>query len=188
MRCLRLHGYWMTQLYWSLLPRSHDEQKNINDQDLTTDLYKSSFRILGWTGYIFVMGLFIIFLMIGFFIKFGTNAQLIPIISVGLLLLFMTLLVWRKILTEMNQIEITESTIEIKNPITKRTRRIEKQKVKGFKDIFKNGYTILIISHNDKVIAKIHDYYYKDFQGLINNLGIKYLERVPTTLDKIFKN
>ncbi len=150
-------------------------------------MYKSNFRILGWTGYIFVIGLFIVFLIVGFFIKFSTKGQLTPIIAVGTLLLSMTFFVWRKILTEMNQIVITESTIEIKNPITKRAKRIEKQKIKGFKDIFKNGYTILIIDDNDKVIVKIHDYYYKDFQGLINNLGIKYLERVPTTLDKLFK-
>lgn len=87
----------------------------------------------------------------------------------------------------MNQIEISESTIEIRNPFTKRTKKIEKLKIKGFKDAFKNGYTVLIIDDSDKVIAKIHDYYYKDFQGLINNLGLKYLERVPTIFDKVFK-
>jgi hypothetical protein len=146
-------------------------------------VYKSNFRYLGWTGYIFLMGLFIVFLTIGFFIKFGTIGQVIPTISIGTLLLLMTILIWRKILTEMNHIEITESTIKIKNLFTKRTKRIEKQKTKGFKDIFKNGY----IDDSNKVVAKIHDYYYKDFQGLIDNLGLKHLERIPTTLDKIFK-
>jgi hypothetical protein len=133
------------------------------------------------------MGLFILFLTFGFFIKFGATGQVISIISIGAWLLFMTFLLWRKILTEMNQIEITESLIEIKNPFTKRKKRIEKQKIKGFKDIFRNGYTILIICDDNKVIAKIHDYYYKDFQVLIDNLGLQYLERMPTFFDKIFK-
>jgi hypothetical protein len=126
-------------------------------------------------------------LAIGFIIKFAASGQVISILSIGAWLLLMTILVWRKILTEMNQIEINEFIIEIKNPFTMRTKRIEKQKIKGFKDIFRNGYTILIIGDDNKVIAKIHDYYYKDFQGLIDNLGLQYLGRMPTLFDKIFR-
>jgi hypothetical protein len=151
-------------------------------------MYKSKFKFFGQTGFILTLGLLILILIIGLLINFiKTGQDKKAMIFVGPLLLFVLTFVWVKILTEMNQLEITESAIQIKNLLTKRTKRIEKQKIKGFKDTFKNGYTILIVDHSDKVVAKIHDYYYKDFKGLIDNLGLKYIERVPTFWDKIIK-
>jgi hypothetical protein len=134
------------------------------------------------------MGLLISILDVGLLIKFiQTEQDGRALIFVGPLLLLVTIFIWTKILTEMNQVTVTNSHIEIKNPFTQRTKRIEKQKIKGFKDIFKNGYTVLIIDNSDKVIGKLHDYYYSDFKGLRDNLGLEYIERVPTFWDKIIK-
>lgn len=151
-------------------------------------MYKSKFKFIGQTGFILILGLVFISVPIGLlinFIKTGLDKKVL--IFVGPPVLLGLSFVWHKILTEMNELEITESTIQIKNLFTKRTKKIDKKKLKGFKDTFNNGYTILIIDRSDKTIARIHDYYYKDFKELIDNLGLDYIERVPTFWEKIIK-
>ena len=134
------------------------------------------------------MGLLIPIADIGLLINFiQTGQDKRALIFAGPFLIFVTGYVWRKILIEMNQVTVTDSSIELRNPFTRRTKKIDKQNVKGVKDIFRNGYTILIIDNSDKVISKIHDYYYMDFKDLCNNLGLKYLEHIPTFWDKIIK-
>jgi hypothetical protein len=134
------------------------------------------------------MGVLIVILDVGVLINFiQTGQDRRALIFAGPLFLFMTIFIWIKILTEMNQVTVTNSHIEIKNPFTQRTKKIEKQKTKGFKEIFKNCYTILIIDDSDKVAGKLHHYYYSDFKGLRDNLGLEYIERIPTFWDKIFK-
>ena len=151
-------------------------------------MYRSRFKYFGQTGFILLMGLLILILDVGLLINFTQTGQDgRALILVGPLLLIVTILIWIKILTEMNQVTVTKSHIEIKNPFTRRTKKIAKQKTKGFKDIFKNGYTILIIDDSDKVIGKLHDYYYSDFKELRDNLGLNYIERIPTFWDKIIK-
>jgi len=102
-------------------------------------------------------------------------------------ILFVVIFIWRKILIEINEIEITDKTITLRNLLTRRTREIQKSDLKGYKDTFRNGYTILLVDQSDKVTAKIHEHYYKDFKGLINNLGLLYAGRIPTFWDKIIK-
>lgn len=151
-------------------------------------MYRSRFKYFGQTGFILILGLLILILDVGLLINFvETGQDGRALIFAGPLLLLVTVFIWIKILTEMNQVMVTNSHIEIKNPFTQRTKKIEKQKTKGFKDIFKNGYTILIIDDSGKVIGKLHDYYYSDFKGLRDNLGLEYIERVPTFWDKIIK-
>ena len=151
-------------------------------------MYQSRFNFFGQPSLILTVGLFIPVLDIGLLINFVQRGQdKRALIFVGPLLIFVTIWIWRELLTEMNQVTVTDSYIEIKNPFTKRTKRIDKQNIKGVKDIFRNGYTILIIDNSDKVLGKIHDYYYRDFKDLCNNLGLKYLERIPTFLDKFIK-
>jgi hypothetical protein len=151
-------------------------------------MYKSRFKYLGQTGFILTLGLLILILDGGLLINYiQTGQDERALIFAGPLLLFVTVFIWLKILTEMNQVTVTDSHIEIKNPFTKRTNRIDKQTTKGIKDIFKNGYTILIVDNSDKVVGKLHDYYYHDFKELRDNLGLDYLERIPTFWDKIIK-
>lgn len=132
-------------------------------------MYKSKFKFLGEAGPILVTGLFTGVLAIALLIRFvKTGQDLRALIFVGPLLIFVLIFLWKKILTEMNQIEITELIIQVKNP-------------------FRNGYTILLIDNNDKIVAKINDYYYQDFKLLRHNLGLNYLGRVPTFIDRIIK-
>ena len=102
-------------------------------------------------------------------------------------ILFVVIFIWRKILIEINEIEISDNSITLRNLLTRRTREIQRSNLKGYKDTFRNGYTILLVDQSDKVTAKIHEHYYKDFKGLINNLGLHYTGRVPTFWDKIIK-
>jgi hypothetical protein len=151
-------------------------------------MYKSKFTYFGQTGLILLVGPALTVSTLLFLVNYlRLESFRLIVLFVGLFFLLVLVWIWNKILTEMNQVTITDSSIEIKNPFTRRTKKIEKQRTKGFKDIFKNGYTILLIDNNDKVIAKLHDYYYRDFKGLRDNLGIKYLDRVPTFWDKIIK-
>ena len=151
-------------------------------------MYKSRFRYVGHTGFILFAGFFIVILTAGFAMQYHPSRQeMIPFISIGSLLLILTVFVWRKIFLEMNQITISGSTIEMRNLFTRRAKKIEKSRAKGYKDMLKSGYTIQIIDENDRVWATIHDYYYHDFKALVDNLGIKYLERVPTLMDKFVK-
>lgn len=151
-------------------------------------MYKSKFKLFGQTGFIVALGLFMLVLAVGLLIKAITTGQEVrTVILVGVVISLGLLFIWNKILTEIDQITITDSSIEIVNVFTKRKRKINRQDIKGFKDSFKNGYTILIVDHNERVLAKIHDYYYQEFIELKENLGIKYLERVPTFWNKLIK-
>jgi hypothetical protein len=105
----------------------------------------------------------------------------------GPFILIVTFFVWRKILVEINQIEITDNRIIIKNILTRKCNEINRENIKGFKDHYRNGHTILLIDHSNKVVCKIHEHYYKNFSGLINRLELNYIGRIPTFLDKIFK-
>lgn len=102
-------------------------------------------------------------------------------------ILFVVIFIWRKILIEINEIEIFNSEVTVRNLLTRRTHKIKTSQLKGYKDTFKNGYTILLVDLSDNVIAKIQEHYYKDFKGLIDNLGLVYIGRVPTFWDKIIK-
>jgi hypothetical protein len=102
-------------------------------------------------------------------------------------ILFVVIFIWRKVLIEINEIEIADKTITLKNLLTRRTRVIQRSELKGYRDTFRNGYTILLVDQSDRVTAKIHEHYYKDFKRLIDNLGLLYVGRVPTFWDKIIK-
>ena len=150
-------------------------------------MYKSRFKF-GESGPIIVTALFALVLTIGLAINwFKTGRDLRALTFVGPLLIFVTVCLWKKILTEMNHIEITELTIQVKNPFTKRVNLIKKENLKGFKDIFRNGYTILLVDEQENIVAKISDYYYHDFEVLRENLGLDYIGRIPTFWDRIIK-
>lgn len=102
-------------------------------------------------------------------------------------ILFVVIFIWRKILIEINEIEISDRVITLRNPLTRRKHEIQKNQLKGYKDTFRNGYTIFLVDQSENVIAKIQEHYYKDFKGLTDNLELKYIGRVPTFWDKIIK-
>ncbi|MGV9012884.1 MAG: hypothetical protein ACOH13_09855 [Flavobacteriales bacterium] len=102
-------------------------------------------------------------------------------------LAFLIIFLGQKVLFEMNQISIDAERVEIRNFITRRVKEINKKDLKGFKDKFSNGYTLLLINQSDKVVAKLNDYYYKDFIAIRENLRLTYLGKVPTFWDRILK-
>lgn len=152
-------------------------------------MYKSRFNYFGQVGLIFTLGLCVLAALIR--VVFGLNE--IPnrekffFIYGSPFMLFVVVFIWRKILVEINEIELTDSKVVFKNLLTRRTLEFKKSGLKGYKDSFRNGYIILLVDQSDKVIAKIHEHYYKDFKGLIDNLGLNYIGRIPTFWDKIFK-
>ena len=91
------------------------------------------------------------------------------------------------ILFEFNQVSIYQDKITIKNLVSKQTKEIAISGLKGFKDKFSNGYTILLIDSSDKVVARISDLYYKDFISFRNMLELKYLGRVNTFWSRIIR-
>jgi len=101
-------------------------------------------------------------------------------------ILIVVIFVWRKIILEINRIEISDTGIIFTNLLTRRKLELKKSEVIGFKDTFQYGYKILLIDQSGKVIAKIHEDYYKDFKGLVDNLGVGYMGRIPTIWDRFF--
>ena len=97
------------------------------DNFIRAKMYKSRFKYFGQTGFIITIGLLILILDVGLLIKYIISGQDVrALIYVGPMLVLITLFLWSKILTEMNQVTVTDSIIEIKNPFTQRTRTIEK--------------------------------------------------------------
>jgi hypothetical protein len=152
-------------------------------------VYKSRFTYFGQVGLTFTLGLCVLAALIGVF--FGFNE--IPdkdrwfLIYGSPFILFVVIFVWRKILVEINEIEIADTRIIFKNVLTGRRFELRKSKLKGYKDSFRNGYKILLVDQSGNVVGKVHEHYYKDFKGLIDNLGLNYIGRIPNFWDKFFK-
>jgi hypothetical protein len=151
-------------------------------------MYKSKFKYIGQVTLIPILGILSPFLLYVLVVDIiSSNENQYAMIFVCALLLFTTLVLWLKTFKEINKIEITDSIITIRNILSRKTIELKKQELKGYKDTFSDGYMILLIDKNNKTVGKIKNYYYQDFKALIKNLDIKYIERVPTRLDKIFK-
>jgi hypothetical protein len=152
-------------------------------------MYRSRFKYFGQTGYTIFIGLLVISFIVGLLINFSgmEKKERLFMLYGGPFLLFTSVFILNKILTEINEVEITGTTIRTRNLVTKKQKEIEKKNIKGFKDTFRGGYRILLIDKEDKVVLKISEHYYKDFKVLIDNLGLTYLERERTFWDKIIK-
>jgi hypothetical protein len=152
-------------------------------------MYKSKFRIFGQTS--LVIGLFGLVILMTFWTTIGYDSleqreklfMRLGWPSLGFLILFLGY----RVFFEINEITIDDSKIKIQNLISRRTREINKKDLKGFKDKFSNGYSLILVDNMDKVVAKLSDPYYKDFKSLRDNLGLTYLGRIPTLWDKIIK-
>jgi hypothetical protein len=152
-------------------------------------MYKSKFRIFGQTGLIVILLTFVVIMALWTAIDYENLDQKDKLFmrlgwpSLGFLILFLG----HKVFFEINQISIDDKKVLITNVISRRTKEINKQGLKGYKDKFFNGYSLLLIDQSDKVVAKMSDPYYKDFKTLRDNLKLTYLGRVPTFWDKIIK-
>lgn len=148
--------------------------------------YKSKFKIVGKTGLIITIWLFNISFLLYTTICYnslGSEDKLFMRLAwpcSGFLILFLG----RMILFELNLISITENNIILKNILSRRTIELDKSKLIGYKDTFSWGYKILLIDSSNKVVAKLHEYCYTDFISMRTNLGLDYLGRIPTFLDK----
>lgn len=152
-------------------------------------VYKSRFTYFGQVGLTFVLGLCVLAALgrAAFGLSEISDRERWFLIYGIPFILFVVIFIWRKILIEINEIEIADKTITLRNLLTRRTREIQKSELRGYKDTFRYGYTILLVDQSNKVAAKIHEHYYKDFKGLISNLGLRYAGRVPSFWDKITK-
>lgn len=152
-------------------------------------MYKSRFTYFGQVGSIFIMGLCVL-VSLGRLL-FGLNE--IPdrekgfLIFVFPLIIFIVTFLCRKILIEIKEIEINATGIIFKNILTRRIREIQKDQIKGYKDTYRNGYTILLVGHSDDVIMKIQEHYYVNFKELIDHMELTYIGRVPTFWERTIK-
>jgi hypothetical protein len=152
-------------------------------------MYKSKLRIFGQTS--LVIGLFGLVILMTLWTTIGYDSleqkeklfMRLGWPSLGFLILFLGY----RVFFEINQITIDDTKIEIQNLISRRTKEIKKKDLKGYKDKFSNGYSLLLLDNMDKVVAKVSDPYYKDFKSLRDNLGLPYLGRIPTFWDKIIR-
>ncbi len=152
-------------------------------------MYKSKFTYFGQTGLNLILGVcaLVAILTIIFRINEIPVKEKLFLVYGSPFILFVVVFLWRKILVEVNSVDLTESEIILTNILTRRTKVLAKECLTGYRDTFRHGYTILLIDKNDKVAAKIHEHYYRQFPVLIENLGLIYLGRVPDFWDKLFR-
>lgn len=104
--------------------------------------------------------------------------------SLGFLILFLGY----RVFFEINKITIDDTKIDIQNLFSRQTKEIKKKDLKGYKDKFSNGYSLLLVDNTDKVVATVSDPYYKDFKSLKDNLGLTCLGRIPTSWGQDYKS
>ncbi|MBF8965659.1 hypothetical protein I0P70_20575 [Pontibacter sp. FD36] len=94
--------------------------------------------------------------------------QLVFLFTIGLL--------WKKVIFDINNIEVTNTEIRITNLLTKKVRIIQRDSLIGFKDSFWNGYTVKLIDKEGKTVAKLYEEYYRNFKDLLITLNLDYLK------------
>ena len=102
--------------------------------------------------------------------------NLIWYIFFQLLFLFTIGFLWKKVIFDINIIEVTSTEIRITNLLTKKLKLIQRNSLLGFKDSFWNGYTVKLIDKEGNNVAKIYEEYYRNFKDLLNNLNLNYLK------------
>ena len=160
-------------------------------RNLTDDqnMYKSKFRIFGQTSLVILLFVCVIAMTLWTTIGYESLEQREKLFMrlgwpcLGFLIPFLG----HRVFFEINQITIDDIKIEIQNLFLRRTKELKKKDLKGYKDKFSNGYSLLLVDNSGKIVAKISDPYYKDFKTLRDNLGLTYLGRVSTFWDKIIK-
>ncbi len=145
---------------------------------------------LGQTGFTILTGLFFIAILVVFYLDLELLKK-----QEGHYLLFMspfvilvTYLLWKSILTKINIVSINFEQIILKNIVTRQSRIFTFNQLAGYKDSFKNGFSIEIIDKNGVALTELIGYYYQDFQELIDKLNLEYLGRKQTWTDKILDN
>ena len=101
-----------------------------------------------------------------FFMSFGWILILIVVVSL-----------WVSILTEFNNLKISEEEIEFKNLFTSRSTVFDKKDLKGFTTEITKGYlSITLISKNNKELKSIREIYYGDLTNIVKLLQLKSLD------------
>ncbi|WP_420582781.1 hypothetical protein [Reichenbachiella sp.] len=102
-----------------------------------------------------------------FLLSFGWILMLIVIVSL-----------WVIILTEFNNLKISEDEIEFKNILTARSKIFEKKDLRGFKTELTKGYlSINLIGKNNKTLKSIREIYYGDVTNIVKLLQLKSLDK-----------
>lgn len=86
----------------------------------------------------------------------------------------------KKKLLEINEITVTDESIATKNLITKRVKIYKKSDLKGYNLTDRHYQKIIILNQENKKVLSLYDFYYKDFNRLIENLGLRKLANKST--------
>ncbi len=96
-------------------------------------------------------------------------------------------LVWSKILTDINEIEVTNASISVTNIIFRRKRIFLFKNLGGYKDSIWSGYRLVFFDKKNKPLFTVYEHYYKNFSEFRKNLDLKYLGKEEPTLNKLLK-
>lgn len=142
--------------------------------------YKSTFDFWGKTTLLLVLslGALVAFFRVtyAFIFDIENTSKLLFLIPIWLFLFFYM----RKKLLEINEITVTDESIATKNLITKRVKIYKKSDLKGYNLTDRNYQKIIILNQENIKVLSLYDFYYKDFNRLIENLGLRKLANKST--------
>ena len=155
-------------------------------------MIKSSYKILGQTGLLLLLGAISLLLVGGFTIKaYGfttlTDREKSDLLFFGFWSLVGLTFIWTKILSEINTVIIDENTITIKNILFPIAKQIIRNQLKGFKDSNGSDYTIYLIDQEDKKVGQIAEHYYHNFDSLLQTMRLTYLGKEESLMKRLLK-
>lgn len=138
------------------------------------------FNLFGWALILVVLALcaslFLIY-WIANFDSFDPGAKAFLMSFGWILILIVIVSLWVIILSEFNNLRISEEEIEFKNILTARSKVYKKKELKGFTTEITKGYlSINLIGKNNKSLKSIREIYYGDVTNIVKLLQLKSLD------------
>ncbi len=138
------------------------------------------FNLFGWALILVVLALcaslFLIY-WIANFDSFDLGAKAFLMSFGWILMLIVIVSLWVIILSEFNNLKISEGEIEFKNILTARSKVYKKKELKGFTTEITKGYlSINLIGKNNKSLKSIREIYYGDVTNIVKLLQLKSLD------------
>ena len=137
---------------------------------------KSKFKYFGHLSLLFILTP--LSLSLPFLFAHGTNLtikdNLLWYLYFQLLFIMTIFWLWKKVLTEIIEIEISEKKVVLKNIVTRRIRIVPLNAISGFRSSFWNE-KVSFRDKNENILFRLNDGYYRNFIEIINNIEKPYL-------------
>lgn len=149
---------------------------------------KSKFTYFGQAGLTIVLAVWTVILALSFIIGFQAmeNKDKLFLLFGGPFLILAIVVFWRMLLNELREIKIDNAIITLTSVLTKKEKKIEIDKLKGFKNNIWSNH-ILLIDKNEKIVTRIYEPFYKDFKNLLGTMELEYLGRTSTWFSRLTK-